>query len=257
MKKLRRVYFDEWLPSGRAKKAQKAHPPLLRTGMSNRETKARRVGIWDMGAWVGYLEDILNLWNDCQSAFRFQAVYLSVPQQLTQGGDRTLAIARKRLSPRRIATHAADLRDNLHTDGLYPIADRIKDTLTYDQLVCLTPLMIASNEGDGMIWNFFSESDDGVIFISAYEVREFARKAKRPFEAAIGMLILAQILMDACDLDSHSETRGCLFDFNEDRESLIVGLKKMDIDPICFSKIKPDLRKPAAQLLDVLRNYKR
>jgi hypothetical protein len=258
MKSLSRVYrtTSNRRKSSVAKPRKKVTPERQK---SPRETtQAVHVGIWDLGAWVGYLDRILDQWNACQTRFRFQQVLLSVPFQLTQGGARTEETARSLLDPRQLKRDADALRENLFIGGIESIARKIQKDLQYDQLVSITPYMIAFIEDDRLKYNYYSLSYNGIIFVSAYEMREYALKAKRPFEAAIGSLILGQVLADRSDeLDFHTETRGCLFDFNEERYTVVQSFKKMEIEPSCLSLVPEDLRPAAVRMTKALSDYRR
>ncbi|MGD0192622.1 MAG: hypothetical protein ABSD74_17935 [Rhizomicrobium sp.] len=214
-----------------------------------------RVGIWDLGAWIGYLDEILLRWNNSQKMFRFESVYLSVPVQLTRGGARTEQVGNEYdIAPK--LRHV--LIDNLLIESVAAISEKVRSGSSYDQLVSITPLMLAFIEGGKLHYNYYSTSQAGSIFVSAYGVEGYAKRAKRPYEAAIAALILGQLLADKSDvIEFHEETRGCLFDFNEDRDTLVRMLRKMTIEPSCLEKIPDGLRRAGEQMLKVIAEYRR
>ena len=143
MTNLHRVY-SSWEPSPRRKGATSGKGiPLRRASSQKRKTRAVRVAVWDLGAWVSYLDDILGQWNARQGEFEFQVVYLSVPPQLVMGNERTLEAAKEYLRGRSLSSNVEDIRNNLFVNDLLPIAKRVRDDLGYDLLVLIAPLMVA------------------------------------------------------------------------------------------------------------------
>src|SRR3569832_285311 len=141
--------------------------------------------------------------------------------------------------------------DNLFVSELLPIAAKVKKDLGYDLLVSITPLMIAFEEDDSLYYNYFSYSEDRIVFVSTYGTREYAAQAKRPFEAAIASMMLGQMLADLSDkLDFHTETRGCLFDFNEKRFTIAESFRELKIGDDCAGKIDKQFRAPARKMLN-------
>jgi hypothetical protein len=118
-----------------------------------------------------------------------------------------------------------------------------------DVLIGLTPAMIAFADADGPKWNYYAAGQEHVSVVSTCDLREFSAKAGRPYEAAIGMLVAAQVLALRNDMDYHAETRGCIFDFNDNRVDLVESIRAMRIDPDCLTHFKDEGEAKAAQQL--------
>lgn len=92
------------------------------------------------------------------------------------------------------------------------------------------------------------------MLVSTYEMRNFAAQASRPFEAAVASLVIGELLaLLSPGLEFHEENRGCIFDFNGDRQSIVESLRQMQIEPECLRRIKPAYRTSADALITALR----
>jgi hypothetical protein len=55
------------------------------------------------------------------------------------------------------------------------------------------------------------------------------------------------------DLEFHEESRGCLFDFNGDRESIVETFRSSMIEASCRDKFQPKYREAALAMVAALR----
>ena len=137
----------------------------------------------------------------------------------------------------------------------------MRRALALDYLVGLTHLMVAFKEKGkkGKVgYDYFSYNAGPTILVSAYGVPRYARRAKRPYEAALGSLVVGAVLAELSPKleEFHDETRGCLFDLNWERDSIVKSFRVMTICGECLPKIAPRLHGPAHALLEALRGYR-
>jgi cytochrome P450 len=122
-----------------------------------------------------------------------------------------------------------------------------------DYLIGLTPAMVAGGYRNEVFWNYFSAAQGRVLMVSTTDLREYAAKARRPFEVAVGGLMVATLLAQMTEgLDFH-ENRGCIFDKNEDRHTLVRNIRKPAIEPECLDRMSPRLRAAALAIIERLK----
>lgn len=215
---------------------------------------ALRVGVWDLEVNAGQLPGVLTSWNEHQAVFAFEMVEATVPQTISRAGESTIAWARDYMTGPSINRVRRQLLDNVVAEHLQPVAERVRRASGLDLLVLLTPAMIAFAENEVANFNYCSWSHRKVVIISAHDVRDFAKRARRRFEIALASMILAQMLTT---LDRrvgfHEETRGCIFDFNSERATLVHSFRQLQIEPSCLKAISPRYREAAETMVGVLR----
>jgi hypothetical protein len=220
-------------------------------------TIATTVGILDLGAWVSRLPDLLKVMNKSQNALVFLEVQTPVPAGLIKTREPLARWAEKLLGRSLTPEESKDLTRNMLADEFYFFGESVRQQNKLDVLVGLTPAMIAFEEDGAPRWNYFTAGDGNVSLVSTCDLREFSTKAGRPYEAAIGMLIAAQVLASRSDLEYHNETRGCIFDFNEDRAELVDSIRGMQIDVDCMKHFKDKVEaKNAKSLVAALARMK-
>lgn len=232
------------------------------------KSAAKRIGILDIDVYAGFLFRVLDAINKSQKMFAFFQVEATTPVGLTASGERTREIAAK---------YGGDdgdpsISENVFAPDVFTFVRRIAETPGIDVLVCLIRPMImditTTNEDkiDGIGWNYFSTFDGNMILASAYDLREYALQADRPFEAALAIVILGQVisqhvpLTDASKktgLGFHSRTRACVMDYCEQREDLVKVLRKPAICQACLDQIATSARKPVLAMLRAIDEYKR
>ena len=213
------------------------------------------VALWDIDARVGELPPIINLLNECQPVFTFFDLQAPIPGGLVIRSENFAAWASERLEKRVSKKQQEEFQNNLMFDDFYKHARGVYKDIGVDYLVGITQYMIAGEEDGEFYWNYFSTSRDRTILVSAFDVREYARQAGRPFEVAVAMLVIAQLLATINKKIGFHDDTGCLFDFNADRVSLIDSIKAAQIEPACLKLIDAKYRAAAEAMMEALRSY--
>jgi hypothetical protein len=217
----------------------------------------QRIGVWDLGAWLASLPQLLNRLNAVQQSLTFFMVQAMVPSGLIREPEGVIAwltaLCGRPPTPKR----RKEIADNVVIDDdFFAVAKRIRTDLAVDYLVGITPSMIAGDdEDDGAYWDFFSSGLGRIGLASSAELRKFAAKSGRPLEAYLGMIIVAQVLALMSPKIEYHDDNGCLFDFNYERVGIIKSLKNLHIDPRCLKAIPVKHRAAALSLVRLLRNY--
>lgn len=212
-------------------------------------TVASTVGVLDLGAWVSGLPDLLMVMNKSQDSLVFLELQTPVPAGLIKTKEPLTKWAENMLGRPVPVEDSKDLSRNMLAEEFFYFAESVRVQYKLDVLVGLTPAMIAFEDKGVPKWNYFAAGVDGVSVVSTFELREFSAKAGRPYEAAIGMLIAAQVFALRNDIEYHPETRGCIFDFNDNRTDLIESIKSMRIDPTCLAHFHDQTEARNAQSL--------
>ena len=213
---------------------------------------AQRVGIWDLGAYVGRLPQVIEAVNRAQNELAFFEALAAMPAGTVSQPERVRAWARELGGPRRMP----GLEANVIAEDFYRRAEKVRRDLGIDYLAGVTAKLIADEDDDQVYYNLFAAATKRLILVSSYDLRKYAAKAGRPFEAAVVGLVVAEVLaLRNRRLEFHSENRGCLFDYNEDRASIVKVLKDPRIEDSCLQKIAPAQRTAAVALVEALRRY--
>lgn len=220
--------------------------------------KTLRVGIWDIDVHAGLLYRVLDKVNACQKLFSFHPIEVTPPVGLTATGERTRTLVRSK----GLDATDASIADNALASDIFEVAAPIRDRLKLDMLVAIIAPMIMDLEpdpADGEIgWNYFSTSLDNLAIVSAYELRRYADKSKRPFEACLAALIAAQILQEAIPAISfHTKPKGCVFDYCEDRDDIVKGLKAMRACAESLEEIPQRYRQSVKDIFKAIAEYTR
>jgi hypothetical protein len=213
------------------------------------------VAFWDLDARISGLPDIIDLLNEAQPAFTFFDLRAPVPAGLLIQSGNFVEWARRRLGQRIAKSHQEDLHHNFMFDDFYKFARVVREQIGVDYIVCLTQFMIAWLEKDRVHFNYFSTFQKNVIMVSAYDMPKYAKRARRPIAVAMAAVAIAQLLPILSRRLSFHENRKCLFDFNEDRDSIGDTLRKLRIEPACLSRIEDQYREPTEAMLKALRGY--
>lgn len=236
--------------------ARKSAPGVRLTSSPPKpEIKVFKVGIWDVNSMVGDIELVINTLNAVQKRFCFFEVAGAVPAGLIS--DKTRVIAWLAEHDRKLtAREKKELEENTIAEDFYPQARKIRLQMSLDHIIGLTRSLIAFEDSGRINFNYFATFEDKQkreILVSTYDLRRYAAKAERPLEAAIGIVLLGEFLVAMSPhLDFHENT-GCLFDFNEDRDSIVATIRAATIETGCLKKIRPDARQAAEAMIDALR----
>jgi hypothetical protein len=216
------------------------------------------VAFLDLDARVGRLPYVIEALNAAQPLFTFLDLQAPLPAGLLIPSDKFDSWARHRAGRKRISKEEREgFVDNLMFNDFYKYAKVVRQTSGVDYLVGITQYMIAIEEEDVYYWNYFSNAQRRVILASAYDLREYATKAGRPFEVAVTIVALAQLLAQLNKKIDYHVNRGCFFDENIDRVSVVKSLKKAEIEPDCLDKIEPKYRSAVEAMMTALRDYQR
>jgi len=236
-----------------------SHPKLL-----GRRGRTLRVGIWDIDVHAGFLYRVLDRINKCQTLFSFHPIEVTAPVGLTETGERTRELVRANELVRTLGldTNAPSIADNTLASDIFAVAAPIRKKLQLDLLAALVAPMIMDLEpdpDDGKVgWNYFSTSRDSIAIVSAYELRRYAEKSQRPFEACLAMLIVPQILQETIPtLSFHEKPKGCVFDECEDRNDIVKGLKTMRLCKESLDEVPEQWRGQVQKIFKAIAEYKR
>ncbi|MEP6622355.1 MAG: hypothetical protein ABJE47_23735 [bacterium] len=226
------------------------------------KSRAKTIGVWDMGAWVGGLPAVIETLNAAQPVITFFEIQAAVPAGLVSSPEKLMKFAERRLR-RKLTTFEKHSAGNaILDDDFFPRADAVRRDLGIDCVVALTPAKLAAlykpeDEPRTIYYDFFSSSDDHNSIVSVDGLRKLADRAGRPYEMAVGYLFVAATLagIGGTQIDFHDDDRGCLFDFNEQRGTLVPGLRTPAIEPDCLKKISAKYRDAATAMIDALATY--
>ena len=230
--------------------------------------KVYRVGIWDINSLAGDMALVTSTLNQAQSRIRFFEVSEAVPSGLVSDKARLLAWLAER--KRKVsAAEKREIEENTIADDFYPHAQKLRHQMGLDYIVGLTYSMIALDVDGHAEFNYFAgpftrRIDIGFaavdkkhrreLLVSTYELRQYAEKAGRSLEAALGGVLLSILLAAMNSQLRYHDHTGCLFDFNEDRDSIVDSIRAAQIEPECLRKIRPGLREASEAMVAALRN---
>lgn len=223
----------------------------------NRSEKVLTVALWDLDAHVGGLPHIIEEINAVQTAFTFFELRAPIPAGLVISSGVFAKWARKRFPKLIPKDEQTNLQNNFMFNDFHKFAKVVRERIGVDYLVGITQFMLAWEEQDEVYWNYFSTYDGRILMVSAYDMLEYAKKAGRPLEVAVAGIAIAQLLAILNKKIRFHENRetGCLFDFNEERDSIVRVLKKPQIEPDCLEKIEDRYRNAAEKMVFHLKNY--
>jgi len=217
-----------------------------------------RVGLLDMGVWIGGLPDLLVKLNDVQSLFTLFEVQAPVPGGLIKTSEGMYDWCDEKLGRRMRRSSANPLQQHMIADEFYTVAEDIRAGMGLDLIVGLTPALIGGTEPDGSIfYNHFGCVREQCILLSTADLREFAEEARRPFEAAVGALLMPALLIALNPELGYDEDNDCLFDYNGDRITLVETLKAMRIDDHCLGEMNDEQQTAALAMLKAIKSMRR
>jgi len=219
------------------------------------------VGLWDVNAWVGQLPAIVKVLNEAQPHFTFFELLAPLPSGLISAPERLMSWLRPLLHKQKKRL-TKKIREELHYniifDDFYKHAKTVHGQTGVAHLVGITQNRIAGCPKDKPpYWNYYTASRKKTHLISVYKLREYAAQAGRTFEAAVAMLIIAELLfkLNSNKELKYHEDRGCLFDFIHKDENMINSLKELKIEDSCLALIDNKYRQTAIDVIKALRNY--
>jgi hypothetical protein len=214
----------------------------------SRHKDVRKVGILDLAAWVSVLPRLIQRLNAAQDQFTFFDVQAPVPAGLIKKGDWYADVKGFDLDAR----ERKEISTQIYANEFFRVAEGIRANLGLDYLVGLTAAMVAGIEKGSLYWNHFSTGRGALMLVSTADLREYASKANRSFEALVGYVLLGQFLCATNPKLRFHSNRGCLFDYNADRVSIAKSAVNPTIEAECAARIEPQYRKSAQKLTQLL-----
>ena len=221
--------------------------------------KKTRVGLWDLGAWLGGLARIIEAMNNAQDRFVFYDIKAIVPAGIIGRPERIVEWISEHSDEPPSRQARKEIKNNIIANDFFKPANAIRQDLRVDYIVGITPSMIAGEDEDEIYWNHFSTFEDRVVLVSTYELRRFAREGKLSFEAFLIKIVVAELLVALFwnrNLGFH-ENRGCVFDYDPERFTIIDKVRNPKIEPACMKRITPSYRAAAEALMTLIRDYNR
>ncbi len=257
--------FGRAVTENRQPVAKKAAKPRLRMAAKKKlkaatksqpKSRTLRVGVLDLGAWLGDLRSLLEGLNRVQTLFEFFEVQAPVPGGLIKTSEGMLQWAAEN-GLYTGSMDASTFEPQMIADEFFLAAEDIRKALKLARVVGVTAAMIAGVDEDGVYWNHVAAGEEKTILLSMKDVRAFAEQAERPFAAAVGALLIGALFASINEKITYHADAGCLFDDNQSRVSLIETFKALSIEASCFNKLTPKQRVAADAMLSALRLMKR
>lgn len=220
----------------------------------DRHPRVTTVGFWDIGSSAGFFPQVIRALNEAQDAFTFFDIVAPTPAGIISRPERVARWAAERLGQ---PLDATELADNIIDEDFVSRAEPIREEIGVKSLIGLVPSMIAGPQGSGIYWNHFSVAFParGVMLVSTYQLREFAARAGKPFEVAVGVVAMASLFLGISSrLEPHDDT-GCLFDYNGSRVSLVRNIRKPMIEASCMKRIPERYQAAAQAFVEVLSRF--
>jgi hypothetical protein len=194
-----------------------------RTAILEKKRMARMsVALVDFDAKVGFLPDLVEQANDVQTFYNFEVNYLPMPTVAIRQGLKDAY--GKKVGPQLYLPHVED----------YLV--KAPANLQVDKLCCLTRYWVAGRDKKGKQFEDYRASalntSEDVLAISVVKLRDYAQQAAISYPKAVLYVCLSLIVASDQRLPAmfHKKTSGCLFDYCENQDDIVVGLKKMQFD---------------------------
>ena len=229
----------------------------------SRPVKERKaVGVWDLGAWVGALPQIVQSLNNAQDIVLFFEAQAAIPSGLTSGKARVGQWSEATLGRKLKRKEREELSEAIIDVEFFDFAKPVRKDLGVDFLIGLSPDPIAgeTDDDDGHVTHsdFFCSSDGKISIVSTVGVRELADKANRTFEFAIGFIITSVMFaaLNGMRVGFH-EDNNCLMDYNYNRATIADRFAQPEICNNCARESKPEILKMAMNMLRALEKFPR
>ena len=222
------------------------------------------VGIWSLDAWLGSLSQLVDGLNQTQRTFVFYEVEARVPAGLISRPERVIPWLEEALKKnpsddlRESLAQAKEKRgDNLIANDFFPLAESIRIDLGLDYIVGVTPSMVAGEATDGSYYaDHFSTYDGHTVLASSYDLQRYASENNLAFEAFLAAIVISELMVAICPkLGFHDDT-GCLFDYNDDRDSLIKDVRNPLVEASCLDLIEPQYRDATTAFVEFIRSIR-
>lgn len=219
----------------------------------NADLFVRRVGMLDLGAWISKLQALIVLLNKGQTMCTLFEVQVPVPGGLIKTERGFFEWAQSRLGPQSDPREFEEVPRQMIADDFFKLGNNARTALGLDVLVGLTSAGIADVEGSTVRHSQRVASADGLLLLSIAGLRTLSDEAKRPYEAAIGMLLLRMLIGPA----RAGHSRDCAMSSSMDMYHLRSALGKMSTCPACVGLLRPDQLHQVDSALKMLRAMRR
>jgi hypothetical protein len=206
--------------------------------------RALQVGLWDLDAYVGGLPRVIAALNAAQQTYAFYECLAAMPAGIVSEPRRLRSWSRERTGSSRLAS----VERNIVAGDFFDRAERVRRDVGLDYLAGVTASMIADEDDEQVYYNLFSTSCGRLLLASTWDLRKYASKAGRTFEAAVLGVTIAQLLVARHRRVEFHDDRGCLFDSNFKRSTIVRVLREPKVEERCLSLI-PAGERPAVQAL--------
>jgi hypothetical protein len=238
----------------------------IRTRGLHESNGAKKIGIWDLGAWVGGLPHVIEALNGSQQVAQFFEIQAAIPAGLQSSAEKLRVFAGRRLRRPLTVEETRESRDAVLDEDFFPRGEAVRRDLALDYLVGISPAPLAGivtppgARRRTIYFDFFSSTDDDnpkTSIVSVNGLRGIAADANRPYEMVVGYLSVRAVLviLNADRLGFHDDT-GCLFDFTDNRKAIVRGLRTPHIEDVCFKKIHLRYREAALEMVRALDTYR-
>jgi hypothetical protein len=213
-----------------------------------------RVGIWDMDVSAGALPRLLDVVDESQSKFTFTCIQAPYQTGLTLPGARTANDWFDRTGSK---MPLAFSMVNVAARPIFAAAKPVLKEMPVEWLVVVIKNMISDTTDKHECWyNLFSTSSKNVILISTFELRHYAAKAGRSFEAAVlGVALSGLLAAMVPEIEYQNESTGSIFDFAQNRADIVKSIRKPTIDSENRARIPADLLPDVEKILAALEEY--
>ncbi len=221
---------------------------------------AKVIGVWDLGSRLARMQELLSRLNLSQEKLVFFEIEAAIPIGMVSQPEKVIRWASVAFERVLDASETQQFARNIIASDFYPRANLIRRSLGLDLLVGVTPALVADIDDGEVFWNHFSSYEGPTVLTSSADLRRFAMEARCHVEVLAGMIILSQVLTALYShrgVGFHRETRGCLFDYNEDRSGLIECSADIKIEEDCIKLFPPAFRQVALSLADALNMWAR
>lgn len=221
---------------------------------SKKRATTQKIGIWDIGANVPFVSNMVEELNSCQKFLKFFQIHAPVPAGVVSTPERVVRWANEQTDFS--FDTKSDMAENLIAPLFYPFANKIRLSVGVDVIVGLTASRVMDVEDEFLLGNLFYSFDENMVVVSTCDLDKISKKAGRPYEVSVMFLIITALLAERHypKLKVHND-RGCIFDWNGDRISLYKCIRKPIIDKECLSKLESRYRATAEAIFRKLVSY--
>ena len=250
--------FDEprWKSLTRYFDSESLEGTLGRTPVS-----AKTFGIWDLGAWVGGLPDVIQVMNQAQERVMFFEVQSAIPSSIVSNKRRVIEWAEQQLKRPQTAREKREQTDAVIDLDFFALAEPVRKDVGVHYLIGVTPDAIAGEvddeEGHVVHSDFYCSVDTKTSLVSTAGLREYAEQANRTFEFAVAFVIVSVVFSTLNTKIGYHENKNCLMDYNYDRSNITGRLAEPAICADCAKASRPKVLKTAQILLGQLSQYPR